>query len=211
MIEAIFTWLTGWLTLEMKEYGLWAVFIGMVIESACIPLPSEIIMPLGGLMVHQGYFSIWSVTLAGTIGNLVGGAIAYYVGKTGGRVFVKKYGRYVLLSEKHLDQSERWFNQRGEATVFWSRLLPAVRTFISLPAGIAHMDFLKFAIYTTIGSFPWALGLTYVGYFFGENWSLMNTYLHEMNYILWALAAVAIGVFFWRKKRKAKRRAISKL
>ena len=208
MIESMFNVITHWLTSGIKEIGLLAVFIGMIIESACIPLPSEIIMPLGGLMVQKGNFSILSVTLAGTFGNTVGGALAYYIGKTGGRSLIKKYGRYVLISEKHLSHANTWFNKRGEATVFWSRLLPGVRTFISLPAGIAHMDFGRFLVYTTLGSFPWALGMTYIGFFFGQNWNSMSSYLHEMNYILWALSALGLLVFYRRRRKRVQQRKV---
>ena len=210
MVGALLEWLRQWLMSEMSHYGLWVVFFGMIIESACIPLPSEIIMPLGGFMSAQGHFSIWWVALLGTMGNLVGGTLAYVVGRTGGRKIILKYGRYIMLSEKHLDKSERWFRKKGEMTVFWSRLLPAIRTFISLPAGIAHMNFWRFALYTTIGSFPWALGLAYIGYFFGSKWGVMEAYLSDMNYVLWGLAALVFGFWYINRRRKASKKALLK-
>lgn len=204
----MFVVITEWVKSEIGNYGLWAVFLGMVIESACIPLPSEIIMPVSGLLVSTmaktGSFNIWTVTLAGTLGNVVGGIIAYYVGKTGGRKFVIKYGRFIFMSEKHLNHAEAWFKKRGEWTVFLSRMLPGVRTFISLPAGVAHMNFGRFVAYTFLGSLPWALVLTYLGYFFGRNWDVLSGYLHEANFVLWGLGLVVLGLYYLRRKKRIK-------
>ena len=207
----MFAIITEWVKSEIGNYGLWAVFWGMVIESACIPLPSEIIMPVAGLFVATSAkivgFNIWTVTLAGTIGNVVGGIIAYYVGKTGGRKFVIKYGRFIFLSEKHLNHAEAWFRKRGEWTVFFSRMLPGVRTFISLPAGVAHMHFGRFVVYTFLGSLPWALALTYLGYFFGHNWEALSGYLHKANFVLWGLGILAIVIYYLRRKKRLKEKS----
>ena len=154
IIEAIITILSRFVIGTISAWGYTGILVTMAIESACIPLPSEIIMPFSGYLVTTGQFTMVGVTLAGALGNVVGSILAYYAGVWGGRPFVERYGPYMLLSHRDLETADRWFLKYGEAAVFFSRMLPVVRTFISLPAGIARMNFPRFVIFTFIGSIP---------------------------------------------------------
>lgn len=165
----------------------------MAIESACIPLPSEIIMPFAGWMVHQGAMNFHAASLAGALGCAVGSALAYWVGALGGRPFVEKYGRYILLRHRDLDRADQWFALYGEAVVFWSRLLPVVRTFISLPAGIARMPFGRFLALSFLGSVPWCYFLTWLGVVLGRNASSFEA-VHEKLTRYFHGADVVIGI-----------------
>ncbi|MCL6635500.1 MAG: DedA family protein [Peptococcaceae bacterium] len=181
--------------------GYWGIGIGMAIESANIPLPSEVILPFGGYLVSTGRLEFYRAVLAGTIGGTVGSALSYYIGLRGGRPFLVKYGRYFGFSVKHLETAERWFARYGEATVFFTRLMPIVRTFISLPAGIAGMNFKKFLIYTFLGSLPWSLLLTYAGVKLGQNWKAIEPWFHRLDVVV-ALGILAVVGYFWRRRRK---------
>lgn len=167
----------------------------MALESACIPVPSEIIMPFSGFLVAEGKFLMWQVVLWGTLGNLVGSAIAYFIGYYGGRPLVEKYGKYIFVSRRDLILADKWFLKYGQSAVFFGRLLPAIRTFISLPAGIAHMDFKKFCFYTFVGSLIWAYALAYAGVVMGENWQRLKVYFEKFDYII--IALVIIGAIWW--------------
>ncbi|BDH79501.1 alkaline phosphatase [Methanothermobacter tenebrarum] len=147
----------------IQETGYFGVLICMILESACIPLPSEIIMPFSGYILWKGTMSIIGVTIIGALGNLIGSLMAYIIGFYGGRPLLEKYGKYILITEKKLKMAEEWFARYGHETVLISRVLPVIRTFISLPAGIAEMDLKKFTIYTFMGSVPWCFALAYVG------------------------------------------------
>ncbi len=194
------SWLENILKSDLEQYRLIAVFITMALESACIPIPSEIVMPYAGHLAAKGSLNIWSATLVASLANLVGSWVAYTAGRLGGRRFIDRYGKYIFLSQKHLAQSERWFQQRGEITVFLSRMLPAVRTFISLPAGIARMDFLKFSFYSFLGSVPWNFALVYLGYIFTDKWEELQRYLHEFNYAAFA-GITLLGLAYWLLKK----------
>ncbi len=176
----------------------------MAIESACIPLPSEVIMPFSGYLVFSGRFNLWLVGLAGAIGCNVGSAIAYYVGARGGRPLIEKYGKYVLLSHRDLEWADRWFNRYGEATVFFSRLLPIIRTFIAFPAGVVRMNLLRFHIYTFVGSLPWCLLLAYAGMKLGERWTSLRVYFHRLDLVLAVL--ILVGLIIFLKRHLANRR-----
>ncbi len=179
--------------------GYLGVGIAMAIESACIPLPSEIIMPFAGSLVTDGKFTMFWVVFAGTLGNLAGSIIAYWVGAVGGRPFIMKYGRYILLTHHDVDISERWFSKYGEWAIFITRNMPVIRTFISLPAGIAKMNFFKFCLYTTIGSIPWNCGLTYLGMKFGEKYhSLVSPIFHKFDMAIGILLVVGVYIFIRR-------------
>ncbi|GAW28417.1 alkaline phosphatase [Carboxydocella sp. ULO1] len=187
----------------MARYGYLAVFIGMVLESACIPIPSEIIMPFGGLLAARGQLNFWWVGLLGALANVVGSWLAYLAGRFGGRAFIEKYGKYLLISRHHLQLADRWFEEKGEITVFVTRLLPGIRTFISLPAGIARMDFLRFTLYSLLGVLPWSYFLAYLGYLLGENWDKLTAYLHTANYFLLGTALLVIALLYlWQKKQR---------
>jgi membrane protein DedA with SNARE-associated domain len=170
----------------------------MAIESACIPLPSEIIMPFAGYLVSIGKMNLYFAALAGALGCNLGSEIAYWIGATGGRNLIYRYGRYVLVAPHEVEQAEKWFNKYGDAAVFIARLLPVVRTFIAFPAGIARMKRLKFHVYTFVGSFPWCLGLTWVGMKTGQAWddkhSMLRSVLHKADL---AIIVICVIGFIW--------------
>ena len=196
-------WLEHLLKTDVEQYGLLAIYITMTLESACIPIPSEIVMPFAGHLVAKGSLGMVEVTLVAAMANLSGSWLAYAVGRFGGRSFIDKYGRYIFLSQKHLAMADRWFATRGEATVFFSRMLPAVRTFISLPAGIAKMDIVKFSMYSFLGSLPWNFALAYLGYTFAGRWDLLQGYLHNFNLVAFTLIfIVAVSYLVWRQKKR---------
>ena len=177
--------------------GYLGIVILMGIESACIPLPSEIIMPFSGYLVFRGDFELYRTGLAGAFGCVVGSVPAYYLGLYGGRPLVEKYGKYVLISHRDLDLADRWFERYGDWAIFFSRLLPVVRTFISFPAGVARMNFPRFVIYTFVGSFPWCLGLSYVGMKLGENWDTLGVYFHRFDIVIGILIAMGVLYYVW--------------
>ncbi len=174
----------------------------MAIESACIPLPSEIIMPFSGYLVFRGDFSLLWVGLAGAVGCVAGSIPAYYLGLYGGRPLIERYGKYVLVSHHDLDLADRWFQRYGDWAIFFSRLLPVVRTFISFPAGVARMNFSRFIIYTFVGSFPWCLGLAYAGMKLGQKWDTLGHYFHEFDLVIGILIALGIVIYIWRHLKK---------
>ncbi len=176
----------------INSIGYWGILLGMILESACIPLPSEVIMPFGGYLVSTGHLNMIGVILIGTLGNIIGSLIAYAIGHWGGKKFIDRFGKYIFLSKKHLESAEKWFDKRGEITVFASRILPAIRTFISLPAGIARMSLSKFLIYTAIGSVIWTGILTYVGYILGDNWKNIQNILHPIAYLVVGILLVIL-------------------
>jgi len=170
----------------------------MAIESMCIPLPSEIIMPFSGFLVSQDRFTLIGIAIAGSIGSVLGSLIAYGVGIYGGRSFIEKYGKYVLISHHDLNIADRFFNKYGNVAVFFSRMLPVVRTFISLPAGIARMNFSRFILYTFLGSLPWCFGLGYLGIKLGDNWDTLGVYFRKFDVIIGILLLLGI-IWFVRR------------
>ena len=172
----------------------------MAIESACIPFPSELIMPLAGWMLIKNHGAIYTLLAGvyGAIGNTIGSVIAYYVGMWAGRPLLNKYGRYVLISSHDLDTADRWFSRRGSWIVFVSRLLPLVRTYISLPAGIARMNIFKFIIYTFTGSFIWSTGLAYGGYLLGEHWEQLRSAMRPFDPLILAIIVALIAYYIFR-------------
>src|ERR1700735_5281675 len=163
MTEKILAVLANFIIAVISGSGYLGIALLMGIESACVPLPSEIIMPFSGYLVHTGRFQLLWVATAGALGCNLGSAVAYWVGAHGGRPPVERFGKYVLLSRHDLDRTTHFFLKYGSITVFLARLLPVVRTFIALPAGIGRMALLRFHIYTFLGSWPWCLALAYVG------------------------------------------------
>jgi membrane protein DedA with SNARE-associated domain len=186
----------------ISNVGLPAVFLLMVLESACIPVPSEAIMLFAGFSVSQHKMSFALAVVAGVAGNLIGSWIAYAVGRYGGRPFVDRYGKYVLLRHHHLDVAERWFDRYGTPAVLFSRVLPIVRTFISLPAGVAKMSFGRFTLYTALGCIPWVIMLTAVGVKVGDNWEHIQKQLHYFDYVVLA-GLVALLVWWLIRRRRA--------
>lgn len=182
--------------ISFSGYG--GIFLAMTLESALIPLPSEIIMPFAGFLVLSGKLNFYLVILAGTFGNLLGSLFAYWLGKKGGYPFLEKYGKYFLVHHQDLKKMHRWFNQRGELTVLITRILPVVRTFSSFPAGVAEMDVKKFSLYTFLGSLPWAVLLTFLGIKMGENWEGILKYFHKFDLLVGLVLALGIA---WYVKR----------
>lgn len=205
MIEQIASWITG----SISTIGYPAVFFLMAIESALIPIPSEITMPFAGFLVGQGKLLFWLVVLMGALGNLAGSLAAYSLGFWGQekvvRQIIKKYGKWVLISEEEFDRAEKWFRHHGGKIAFFSRLMPVVRTYISLPAGIAKMNTGYFSIFTFVGSFIWSAFLTWLGVLLGANWNILELYFKKFDIFIIS-AFVFLGLFYiWRKIKKTKR------
>jgi membrane protein DedA with SNARE-associated domain len=177
--------------------GYAGIAILMAIESACVPLPSELIMPFAGYLVFEGSMKLLWVATAGAIGCNLGSLVAYEVGYYGGRPLVERYGRYILLSRRELNMADRFFMRWGYLAVFIARLLPVIRTFIALPAGVARMPRVRFHIYTFLGSWPWCFALAWFGMKLGENWRSLGKYFHQFDVIIGAMLAVGLVWFIW--------------
>ena len=199
MIEKILAAIFVFIKWVIEATGYWGIVVLMGIESACIPLPSELIMPFAGYLVYEGKFNLFWVATAGAVGCNVGSVIAYEVGYYGGRPLVEKYGKYILLSRTELDWADRFFARWGHAAVFVGRLLPVIRTFIALPAGIARMPRVRFHVYTFLGSWPWCFALAYVGMKLGENWRAIGKYFHQFDIVIGAVIAAAVIWFVWSR------------
>lgn len=201
-------WLEHFITDTLGAYGYQAVFVLMVLESALIPIPSEVTMVFGGFLVSRGRLDFFWVGMLGALANVLGSWLAYWLGLWGGRPLIERWGKYIFLRPHELDRAEAWFERHGEAAVFVSRLLPVVRTFISLPAGVARMPFGKFTVYTFLGCIPWTFALTWAGVLLGDNWETFLRYGSPISYAIAAALAVWIGWWLWKRAR-AKRRADS--
>lgn len=201
--------LTTLITNLYVSTGLLGIVLAMAIESCCIPLPSEIVMPVAGIMLASGkilsgtslLLGLVLVALAGAVGCLIGSIAAYAIGYSGGRPLMLKYGRYVLISQHDADKADAFFQRWGSATAFFSRLLPVVRTYISLPAGIAEMPFAKFCIYTFLGSFPWCLFLAYIGTVIGGNLTTLSPYFRTFDIVILVVLVVLVALYIWRHIR----------
>ena len=203
MLEAILQLLINWVTAAIGEYGLLAIFSLMLLESTGVLIPSEAISPFAGYLVSQGKMGLFAAIAAGVSGNVAGSWIAYFIGLWGGRELWLHYGRYVGVRAHHLALAEKWFDKYGELTVFVSRCLPVVRTFISFPAGTARMNFFRFTLYTLLGCVPWVFALTYIGYLLGENWEEVGSYLRYLDYTV-ALGLVAGAAYLFVRWRSAR-------
>ncbi|NLV72997.1 MAG: DedA family protein [Actinobacteria bacterium] len=201
----------NWLIPLLRDYGLLIVFLTMAAESACILIPSEIVVPYGGFLAAQGHTHLWMVIAVATAANLVGSIIAYLVGRYGGRALFLKYGRYVGVRTHHLDKADQWFERRGEVTVFFTRMMPGVRTFISLPAGIAKMPVGRFLFYSLLGAVPWNAALAYLGYGAGkaageDPWGSLQEQFSRYNHIFYIVLAVVVVALvawvLWRWRRR---------
>jgi membrane protein DedA with SNARE-associated domain len=196
--------ITSWITRTIGDHGLAAVFALMLLESACIPVPSEVIMLYAGYLVSVGKLGLFGAVAAGVAGNLLGSLIAWWVGSAGGRELILRYGRYIHVTESRLGMADRWFERYGERTVLISRCLPIIRTFISLPAGIAKMPVRRFALYTTVGCVPWVLALTLLGDAVGKNWETLHTRLAFLDYAIAAAIVAGIAWLALRMRRAAR-------
>ncbi|HMM22972.1 MAG TPA: DedA family protein [Selenomonadales bacterium] len=184
----------------IDAWGYIAIVVGMALESACIPVPSELIFGFAGYLVYLGKLDFTAAVIAGVAGGLIGSVAAYLLGYQGGPPFVEKYGKYIFLSKRHVQMAQRWFDRYGLKATFFSRLLPVVRTFISLPAGFAKVDFSKFVIYTVLGSIPWTIALVYAGMILGENWKAINAIGHNVSAIV-GLGLVLATIYYIRRNR----------
>jgi len=192
MTEKLFAFLFVFIKSVIVATGYGGIALLMAIESACIPLPSELIMPFAGYLVYEGTLKLLWTATAGAIGCNLGSLVAYEIGCYGGRPLVEKYGGWILLSRRELDWADRFFLRWGYLAVLIARLLPVIRTFIALPAGIARMPRARFHIYTFIGSWPWCFGLAWLGLKLGENWRELGKYFHQFDLIIGLVLAVAI-------------------
>jgi len=195
----ILAFISGLIISGISAFGYIGIVLAMALESACIPLPSEVIMPFSGYLVAQGRFSLLGVSVAGALGCSLGSIVAYYVGLKGGRPFLLRYGRYLLITEAELWRADRWFERYGDKATFISRLLPVIRTFISLPAGVARMNFPRFVLYSFIGSLPWTAALAYVGMALGERWEEVGAIFHQLDVVIVA-ALLGLAAWFVRSK-----------
>jgi len=193
-----------------ERFGYVGVVIAMTIESCAIPLPSELILPFAGWSVSRGLiepltsspWSYWGAVLAGVLGNTLGSLASYAIGAYGGRPLVERYGKYVLISAHDLELAERWFARFGEVTVFFSRMLPLVRTFISVPAGIARMPLWRFTLFSILGTVPWVMLLVWGGMQLGDHWLELKQSLKGLDYLVAAAIVAAVGIFVWRHVRR---------
>lgn len=206
MISNIIEWLGSIAHSLIEAGGYLGLFFGMLLESLNIPLPSEALMTFAGALVADGEFAFWGVVIVGTLGNLAGSIINYYIGMYGGRPFVERYGKYFLVHHSDLDVADRWFAKYGLAAVFFARMMPIVRTFISLPAGISRVPIVPFSIATFFGCLLWSILLTWVGYEFGKNYEEVFKPLMQKFEILIALVIVIGVVWYVRRHIKLVRK-----
>jgi membrane protein DedA with SNARE-associated domain len=209
MLQKLLAPIVAWMIALMAAMGPLGVMLLMAIESACIPLPSEVIMPFAGYLAYKGQLTlfglgaghpvaqVWIAGFFGALGCNLGSIPAYEVGAWGGRRAVEKYGRYIWLHTGHLDQAHRFFERYGSEAIILGRLLPVVRTFIALPAGIAKMDRTRFHLYTFLGSLPWCLVLAWIGYKLGEKWNTLGAYFHKLDAIIGVLLLAGVAWFFY--------------
>lgn len=193
--------LSGFITQFISAIGYAGVFILMSLESAALPIPSEVIMPFAGYLAYQGIFSLVLISIVGAAGCTFGSIVSYFIGLKGGRPFIEKYGKYLLIRTSYMDLAENWFSSHGDKTVFLSRMLPVVRTFVSLPAGIGRYDFRKFAAFSFIGSLPWCFALAYIGFFLGPYWENIIVFFNGLDIAVVAVIILTAVYFLFLKKR----------
>ena len=208
MIDQILSALVAWIVAVIAAAGYLGVVVLMAIESACIPLPSEIIMPFAGYLVSTGQFSLIGAATAGALGCNVGSTVAYYVAANGGRAAIERWGAYVLIRPVEIKRAERFFARYGAATVFVGRLLPVVRTFIAFPAGLARMPMLRFQVYSFLGSWPWCFALAYIGFVLGARWNsdaAFRQFFHDFDAVVVAICLIGLAWFVWSRWRESDR------
>ena len=209
MIHNLLAWLAGIIVAVISATGYVGVALLMAIESACIPLPSEIIMPFAGYLVSVGKMNLFWVATAGAVGCNLGSIVAYEVARLGGRPFVARFGRYVLVSVDDVDRAQRFFDRYGSITILVCRLLPVVRSFIAFPAGLARMNLVRFHVYTFVGSWPFCYVLALIGRELGAAWESdprVKAAFHKLDAVVMAALAAGIVWFVWHKLRKARTR-----
>ncbi len=196
--------LSGFITQFISAIGYAGVFILMSLESAALPIPSEVIMPFAGYLAYQGVFNIVLISIVGAAGCTAGSILSYYVGLKGGRSMIERYGKYFFIKTDHMNLAEAWFGKYGDKAVLFSRLLPVVRTFISLPAGIGKYDFKKLVAFSFIGSLPWTFALAYIGFYLGPHWENIIGFFNGLDILIVAAIALLFSYFFFIKKRLGK-------
>lgn len=201
MVTDVLKWMAAFITAAIGSLGYFGVFLMMAIESAAIPLPSEIIMPFSGYLVYRGEFTLHGAAFWGAAGCVFGSWAAYLAAAWGGRPFLERYGRYVLISRRDLELSERLFRRYGSPIIFFSRLMPVVRTFISLPAGLARMPLLRFSVYTFLGSYPFCYALAWLGCRLGEHWHALESRFRKFDILIGAL--LIAGAVWWVRRHLA--------
>ncbi|MBI2084009.1 MAG: DedA family protein [Candidatus Aenigmarchaeota archaeon] len=200
-LNALILFFVNFLTDLVAAIGYPGIFVLMAMESATLPVPSEVVVPFAGYLALQGVFDFWAVVIVSSLANLAGSLVAYAVGFYLGRGFILKYGKYVLLKERVLAIAEEWFKKYGDRAVFFSRMLPVIRTFISLPAGVGKMHLPKFIFYTFIGSLPWNFTLAYLGFWLGDKWMVILDYSHWISFAVVVAVATIIILHFVRKRK----------
>jgi membrane protein DedA with SNARE-associated domain len=206
MVSTVLEHLAAFIIAVISQIGYLGIVLLMAIESACIPLPSEVIMPFSGYLVYTGRFHLLWVGLAGAVGCNLGSLVAYYVGLVGGRPLVERYGRWLLVTHHDLEMADRFFARYGDWAVFIARLLPVIRTFIAFPAGVSRMNQARFHLYTFLGSLPWCLALAYAGMKLGQRWMTLREYFHRFDAVLGVVIVVG-AVWFIHNRWKNRLRA----
>jgi membrane protein DedA with SNARE-associated domain len=197
-------WGTNLILDWISNYGYGGIMLLMALESACMPVPSEIVMPFAGYLVaRDGVMSLLGITVAGALGCTIGSIAAYVFGFYAGRPLILRYGKYILIREKHLVTAEEWFEKWGDKATFIARLLPVIRTVISLPAGIAKMNFKKFVFYSFVGSVPWTFALAYVGYVLGSKWESIKGVFRELDIVVVVAMIAVLAYYAYRMKRNS--------
>ena len=202
-MQSIVNDVVNWCTNVIAVFGLPGIFVLMLLESACIPIPAEATMMFAGFAVSQGKMGLAAAITVGVAGNVVGAWLVYYVGLYGGRPFIERYGRYILLRHEHIDLTERWFARYGPITVFFCRMLPGVRSFVSLPAGVARMPLWKFTLYTALGCVPFVAFLTWLGVKVGANWQRLE---QDFKWLDYAVVAAIVALIVWAVARRLRHR-----
>ena len=197
----IISYVSEWALEVIERTGYAGIFILSALESAAVPIPSEIVVPFSGFLVIVGKFSLWGVVWVATLANLIGSIALFLIGRSGGRWFLEKYGKYLLIHKKDLDKADVWFARHGVKAVFFSRMLPVVRTFISLPAGIARMNILKFSVFTFLGALPWNFVLAFIGYKARENWNMLHDYFRKADIFIVLLFIAVVVWYIWSHKK----------
>jgi membrane protein DedA with SNARE-associated domain len=192
--------LSDYITQFISSIGYLGVFILMTLESAALPVPSEVVMPFSGYLSYMGVFNLALITIVGAAGCMTGSVVSYMVGLKGGRPFLAKYGKYVFMNYKHVELAEKWFNKYGDKAVFFSRLFPVVRTFISLPAGIGKYSLRKLTLYSFLGSLPWCFGLAYAGFKLGPYWKDIIKFFNGLDIVI-VVIIILFALYFWKIKK----------
>lgn len=194
--------ISAWALKVIDQTGYLGIFLLSMVESAGIPIPSEIVVPFSGFLAQQGRFNFWLLVLVVSLANLIGSVVIYWISRSGGRWLLEKFGKYFLISQHELNHVDQLFFRHGVKFVFWGRLLPVIRTFVSIPAGVAKMSFWKFSFYTLLGSLPWNFALALIGFKAGENWDMLHSFFRKFDFVIIGIIIVAIAWYIYRHIKK---------